>query len=147
MSNSKGNPRRLWEVNYLDDNSDGLCHEDHTNDPKVIADIEWLRFIHAFNKIWKDEPTNPFVDSYDNPKKRLVLNHYHDFSVEGHVYPYCEEYWLEKPNSTSKDALIFAIYLDNAGQKANVTCFDSDYVEVCEQAYYQVQLDFERDAK
>jgi hypothetical protein len=143
MVNIKGNPRRLWNIS----GGQEFCKEDHTNNPKVTADVEWLRFIRTFIKMWPDEPTDPFSDTYENKNKRLVLHSYHDFFVEGHVYPYCEEYWIVKPNSTSEWALIFAIYLDNDNKKSNISCFDQDYVEMCDKVYAAVQQQYIEDAK
>jgi hypothetical protein len=145
MGNNKGLPRGLWDF-YDYDTSDGLCREDHRANPKVIADVEWLRFIRTFKKAWTDEETNPFIDNYENERKRLILNGYHTFVVNGHEYPYAEEYWMIKPNVVSQWSLIFAVYIDNDGKRANITCFDLDYVAACDDTYVQVQDQFASDA-
>ena len=146
MSNTKGGPRRLWGKWEDDD----LCIEDHSDNPKVVADVEWLRFIRTFIHIWEEkgnhEENNPFTDTYGNDDKRLILHSYHDFAVNNHVYPYAEEYWLRKPTSAGEFSLIFAVYLDNDNERANVSCFDSDYVNMCGEVYARVKEQYLLDA-
>jgi hypothetical protein len=144
---------RLWKngKRYLyteDPFAEEECIEAHADNIKVIGDPEWLRFIRSFISVWSErgepEDSEPFSGSYENDNKRLILNPYHTYLVDGYAYNYCEEYWVKKPNSAlSEWKLVFAVYLDNAMGKSHITCFDEDYLDTTREAYARVQDAYE----
>jgi hypothetical protein len=44
----------------LDGTLDGRCRKNHSADPKIVGEVEWMRFIHAVGSLLSDE-ANPFL--------------------------------------------------------------------------------------
>lgn len=145
----EGKRRRLNKVEYVDSEGYPLddpiewCEFDHTESPKAVGKVEWLRFIHAVQE-YLEPRENPFLRYDDNgdeiPNKILRLNHYfyHVPWGEEWYYPYIEEYWVGSD-------LKFAIFLDNENSRARIECYDDNLVEVCEKAWKDVQESYERE--
>jgi hypothetical protein len=128
--------------------SDATCTLSHADNPKDIGQVEWMRFIQTFNRVWTElghgEDTNPFIDTWDNPDKRLTLNPYHTYTVNGNTYDYCEEYWIHIPGNTlSRLKMVFGVYLNNETGLANISCYDGKYEHAAWVAYNLVQKEYE----
>ena len=123
--------RHCWYLKdgtrYLNGSFEKPCKAYHA-DPKVVGEVEWLRFIHEWLAFGKE-----FVPSDDGG--RLFLNSAGTYTTDGR-YAYCEEYY------DKDDVLTFRVFLQNDEGWARIECYKPELIEQCNAAYEKVQWSY-----
>lgn len=125
FDNSK---RHCWPLNdgtrTLEGHFDKKCLLDHSDNPKVIGKVEWLRFIHAYSGEF-------------NPPEGSKIHFTHGLRTSDGRYAYAEEY----PDTDGN--LKFRVFLDNENGWARIECYKPEYFEMCDSAYESVVKSYE----
>jgi hypothetical protein len=129
--------RHCWNHGRLrNDGSLEPCNEDHSLDPKITGEIEWLRFIHAV--IAKFKPDDWNGEEIEGPFKKIMY-----LGREGQVtsdgIPMYAEVYADDSNKIEPTCKMF---LNNADGWARFELYDESYIEVCYQAYEKVQSEY-----
>lgn len=123
------------------DESWKICDIDHSDDPKVVGEIEWMRFIHEWGRI---APTGKRYFTDDG----LLWITPTGLPMSNGQLCYAEAYFNVPPPEHHKDPgfsfrLKIVLFLNNAAGWARIECYDEKLVDLCEQVWGNVQASFE----
>jgi hypothetical protein len=133
-------PRHCWvgkdDVRYLDkktyaEGDDGICRVDHSGDPKVVGEVEWMRFIHAVPDVLGPEVSNPFASD------GMRLLNGSAVTSEG-VVSYAETYLREHTQDWGLDVVV-RVFLNREANWARVELYDVSLVPAFEAAMQKVE--------
>jgi hypothetical protein len=114
------------------------CTEDH--DPKLIGQVEWLRFIHTFNDITIEQNhDNPFAPG-GLTRGHYLLNETGAQTSDGRL-TYSETYLRQKGKDWGVES-VFRVFLANEAGWARIECYDEEMVGFCEQALGEVERSY-----
>lgn len=126
---------------YGADESWKICAEDHSSDPKIVGEIEWMRFIHEWGRIAPEgqryftDDGQPWICPTGQPMS------------DGRLM-YAEVYFNLRP--TDEAALRgfsfrpkLALFLANGQNFARMECYDEALFDLCLTVWHNVQVSYE----
>jgi len=131
--------RHCWPdkegVNRLDGDWNTICKDDD-HIPQLAGQVEWMRFIHAVNRIIREQNNIPDIampelseiGGFGSPSQLASNMH----SGDGTHWPACEVYpdWL--------------VFLDNKYGVAYIELHNEDLIWIADKAYDEVQAEYGR---
>jgi hypothetical protein len=123
-----------------DDESWKICRVDHSANPKVVGNIEWMRFIHEWGAL------APEGQRYFTDDGTLWIAPTGQPTSDGRLL-YAECYFNQRP--ADKEALKsfsfrmkFALFLANGQEYARLECYDPELADLCQQVWLNVQASY-----
>jgi len=124
-----------------DDESWKICRVDHSDDPKIVGEIEWMRFIHEWGRI------APEGQRYFTEDGQLWITPTGLPMSDGRLR-YAEAYFNRRPTD---EALLpgfsfrikIALFLSNGTGEARIECYDETLSNLCQQVWANVQASYE----
>lgn len=118
-----------------------VCDKDHSDDPKIVGEIEWMRFIHEWGRL-APEGQRYFTDDgqlWIAPTGLPMSN--------GQLR-YAEVYFNRRPTD---ERLLpgfsfrpkLALFLSNGTSEARIECYDHALYDLCQQVWLNVQASYE----
>jgi len=116
------------------------CTNDHSDDPKIVGEIEWMRFIHEWGRI------APEGQRYFTEDGQLWITPTGLPMSDGRIR-YAEVYFNRRPTD---EKLIpgfsfrpkLALFLANAQSEARIECYDPELADLCQQVWLNVQASY-----
>lgn len=117
-----------------------VCTVDHSANPKIVGEIEWMRFIHEWRRL------APEGQRYFTDDGQLWICPTGIPMSDGRVR-YAEVYFNRRPKD-DKDLPGFsfrpklALFLANGQHEARIECYDPELADLCQQVWLNVQASY-----
>lgn len=134
--------RRRQELHWLDDDESWkICTDDHSDDPKIVGEIEWMRFIHKWGRV------APEGQRYFTEDGQLWICPTGQPMSDGKL-TYAEVYFNRRPTDEKLlPGFAFrpklALFLANGSNFARIECYDAELFDICVAVWDLVQASYE----
>lgn len=133
----------VWAKKVSDD-LDAPMTCDGNHDPKLIGQVEWLRFVREFGPVAASFPhDNPFAPREDETRYAL-LNEVDGHRTSDGRHTYSETYLRRSVNDWGVKP-VFRVFLDNEAGWARIECYDEGYVGSCELTLAAVEASYRKE--
>lgn len=127
-----------WDDGFEPYGDWALCTVDHSDDPKRVGEIEWMRFIHTYGQL-APEGVRYFTDD-----GVIWIDPVGQVTSEGRRC-YAEVYFnrpARRDDPSGRFAPKFALFLANAQDYARMECYDPALTALCQQVWDAVQASY-----